>query len=345
LEAVAGAQARLTLALLRPEGVRITGLRHSLADIVDRSPHAMALLDESFRHLGASDAYCEQMRTDRTAILGKTHKELFLELPEGWETAQQRCLAGESAIFEDEWGPVNADEPLRLSWQFHPWSKSRSKIGGAILFLKEITATKGAEQEPADLLAILDNAPGLIALASPSGALTFMNRAGRELIGLDRIDKSAKLTFADIARPLNDPNFSGQLPDCNWRDERVIQNLKTGEAVPLLLELRKIHDDLGAPCGFAWIGTDLRNPNPGSLNLQALHLQSQQAQKLETVCRTAGRVAHDLNNMLLVIDAYAAMLTGELAIDTHIAAEVTSIRRAGERATRLVQELLALSQF
>jgi PAS domain-containing protein len=320
-------------------------MRRSLADIVDSSPYAMALLDESFRHLGASDAYCEQMRTNRTAILGKTHTELLLELPAGWETAQQRCLAGESVILEDKWDPANAAQPLRLSWQFHPWSKSRSKIGGAILFLKEITAANDTEKEPADLLTILDNAPCLIALASPSGALTFMNRAGRELVGLDRIDKSAKLTFADIARPSNDPNFSGQFPDRNWGDEVEIKNLKTGEAVPLLLQLRKIHDGLGAPCGFAWIGTDLRNPSPGSPNLQTLHLQSQQAQKLETICRTTGRVAHDLNNMLLVIDAYAAMLTGELAIDTHLAAEVTSIRRAGERATRLVQELLALSQF
>ena len=344
MEIVACAQTRLALALLRPGGDRIVGLQHSLADIVDSSPHAMALLDGGFRHLGASDAYCAKLHADRTAILGRTHKELSLELPEGWELAQQQCLAGESATLEEEWASGNGDNRLRLSWQLHPWSKSRSKIGGTILFLKEITATGNEEQKPADLLPILDTAPGLIALAGPSGALTFMNRAGRELIGLDRIDESTKLTFADLARPLNESDFVGMPTDHNWRNEMVVQNLKTGEMVPLLLELRKMNDAAGSPCGFAWIGTDLRNQNPSSQKPQVPDLQSQQAQKLETVCRTAGRVAHDLNNMLLVIDAYAAMLTGELATDRHLAAEATSIHRAGERATRLVQELLLLSQ-
>ena len=89
----------------------------------------------------------------------------------------------------------------------------------------------------------------------------------------------------------------------------------------------------------------MRNQNLDSLKIQLHDAQSQQAQKLQSVCCIAGRVAHDLNNMLVVIDAYAAMLTGELATDTHLAAEATSIHRAGERATRLVQELLALSQM
>ncbi len=344
MEIVACAQTQLALALLRPEGVRIMGLQHSLADIVDSSPHAMALLDGGFRHLGASDAYCAKLHADRTAILGKTHQELSLELPEGWELAKRQCLAGKSATLEEDWVPGNGDNRLRLSWQLHPWSKSRSKIGGTILFLKEIAATGGEEQESADLLPILDTAPGLIALARPSGALTFMNRAGRELIGLDRIDESTKFTFADLPRTLNDSDFVGMPTDHNWRNEIVIQNLKTGEMVPLLLELRRINDDVGSPCGFAWIGTDLRNQNPSSQKPEDSDLQSQQAQKLETVCRTAGRVAHDLNNMLLVIDAYAAMLTGELATDSHLAAEARSIHRAGERATRLVHELLLLSQ-
>jgi len=345
MEIVACAQTRLALSLLRPEGVRIMGLQHSLADIVDNSPHAMALLDGGFRHLGASDAYCVKLHAGRTAILGRTHRELSLELPEGWELAKRQCLAGQSATLEEDRAPGNSNNRPRLSWQFHPWSKSRSKIGGTILFLKEIAATGSEEYRPADLMPILDTAPGLIALAKPSGVLTFMNRAGRDLIGLDRIDESTKLTFADLARPLNESEFLDMPTDHNWRNEMVVQNLKTGEMVPLLLELRRINDDLGSPCGFAWMGTDLRNQDPSSQKPQVPDLQSQQAQKLETVCRAAGRVAHDLNNMLQVIDAYAAMLTGELATDRHLATEAASIHRAGERAARLVQELLVLSQW
>lgn len=63
------------------------------------------------------------------------------------------------------------------------------------------------------------------------------------------------------------------------------------------------------------------------------------------LCGIAHRVAHDLNNALLIIEAYASMLTEELVMDAHLASEAAAIHRAGSRATRLVQELIALSQF
>lgn len=188
IEIVAGAQTRLALELLRPNGISILGLQQSLPDIICHSPHAMALLDDNLRHLGASDAYCAKLHVSRTAILGRSHQELFPGLSEGWEEVQRRCLAGEATTSEDEWGLGDSDQPRRLRWQLHPWRKSRSKIGGAILFLKEIndaiSGTESEEIKSADLLTILDNAPGLIAFAKPGGVLTFINKAGRELIGL-----------------------------------------------------------------------------------------------------------------------------------------------------------------
>jgi len=345
IEIVAAAQTRLALELLRPNGISIVGLQQSLPDIICRSPFAMALLDEDLRHLGASDAYCAALQVSRSVILGKTHPELFPDLPKGWEMAQRRCLAGEATIYEDEWRSGSIDQPFRLSWQLHPWKKSRSKIGGAILFLKKITGTEGEEVKSADLLAILDNAPGLIAFAKPSGALTFINKAGRELIGVGSMHEASKLTFANLAHPSHESKFSALPTDHNWRDEIVVQNLKTGQEVRLLLELRRIHDESGKPCGFAWIGNEERNQDLNSPTLELLAAEFQQAEKLESVCRIARRVAHDLNNSLLVIDAYASILNEELAADAHLASEAAAIHRASSRAIRLVHELTALSQL
>lgn len=139
IEIVASAQTRLALELLRPNGISIVGLQQSLPDIICRSPFAMALLDEDLRHLGASDTYCEALQASRSVVLGKTHSELFPDLPKGWKEARQRCLEGETTISEGEWHFDNSHHPLHLNWQLHPWKKSRSKIGGAILFLKKTT--------------------------------------------------------------------------------------------------------------------------------------------------------------------------------------------------------------
>ena len=69
-----------------------------------------------------------------------------------------------------------------------------------------------------------------------------------------------------------------------------------------------------------------------------------QSQKMEAVGRLAGGVAHDFNNLLTVILGYDDMLR-EHVKDDHMAAEFTQeIRKAGERATSLTNQLLAFSR-
>jgi hypothetical protein len=219
-------QSREALALLRLEGIEVVpvGLLGSLAAIVESAPYAMALLDEGFRHLGTSGDYCSTLRADRIAILGKTHKELFSSLPKDWELAQKRCMAGESSKFEHDWTPVTIGKRRRMSWQLHPWRKSRTRIGGAILFLQEL----------------------------PSG---------------------------------------------------------------------------------------------DGLSHNATNVQCQHASKMESVCHFAASIAHDINNMLVVINGYSSMLSEELAANHQLAQEAQAILRAGERAVLLTDQLLLLSRM
>ncbi len=69
-----------------------------------------------------------------------------------------------------------------------------------------------------------------------------------------------------------------------------------------------------------------------------------QAQKLEAVGRLAGGVAHDFNNLLTVILGQAEMTLLGLPEDSPIRPDIEEIRRAGEKASALTQQLLAFSR-
>ena len=69
-----------------------------------------------------------------------------------------------------------------------------------------------------------------------------------------------------------------------------------------------------------------------------------QAQKMESVGRLAGGVAHDFNNHLTVINGYCEMLTSSLAETDPLRAEILSIQKAGQQAAELVRQLLAFSR-
>ena len=75
-----------------------------------------------------------------------------------------------------------------------------------------------------------------------------------------------------------------------------------------------------------------------------LELQFLQAQKMESVGRLAGGVAHDFNNHLTVINGYCEMLLTALPAGDPMRAEVASIRTAGQQAAELVRQLLAFSR-
>jgi PAS domain S-box-containing protein len=75
-----------------------------------------------------------------------------------------------------------------------------------------------------------------------------------------------------------------------------------------------------------------------------LEMQVRQAQKLESVGRLAGGVAHDLNNLLSPILGYAEIVLDDTAPNDPRYASVEQIIGAGERARELVHQLLAFSR-
>ncbi len=75
-----------------------------------------------------------------------------------------------------------------------------------------------------------------------------------------------------------------------------------------------------------------------------LEEQLYQAQKLESVGRLAGGVAHDLNNVLTVIIGHSQMALRGLPEGAPLRGRVEEISLAGERAAALTQQLLAFSR-
>ena len=72
--------------------------------------------------------------------------------------------------------------------------------------------------------------------------------------------------------------------------------------------------------------------------------QLQQAQKMDSIGRLAGGVAHDFNNMLGVILGHAEVALDGLASDQPLHANLLEIRKAAERSADLTRQLLAFAR-
>lgn len=69
-----------------------------------------------------------------------------------------------------------------------------------------------------------------------------------------------------------------------------------------------------------------------------------QAQKMEAIGLLAGGVAHDLNNILTGLVSYPDLLLAHLPQDSVLRTPIMTIKKSGEQAAGVVQDLLALSR-
>ena len=103
------------------------------------------------------------------------------------------------------------------------------------------------------------------------------------------------------------------------------------------LSITPVRDDWGKVVQFVGVQTDVTEKRE---LLQAFH----QAQKMESIGRLAGGVAHDFNNILTVINGFSDLLLMDPDLSDEHREMVAEIKAAGDRATGLTRQLLAFSR-
>ncbi len=118
---------------------------------------------------------------------------------------------------------------------------------------------------------------------------------------------------------------NGRILDCVWYNSALKDD--QGKVVTILSQVE-----------------DITAQRQTEREKELLEMEVRQAQKLESIGRLAGGVAHDLNNLLSPILGYAEIVLDDTAKHDPRYAAMEQIIGAGERARDLVHQLLAFSR-
>lgn len=112
------------------------------------APVGIAMFDREMRYVVASQSWVNEYNLGSTeSLIGRSHYEIFPEIPEYWRQIHQRCLAGASEKCDDDLFMRSDGGQQWISWEIRPWYKGQGEIGGIILFSVDITQRKQAEAE------------------------------------------------------------------------------------------------------------------------------------------------------------------------------------------------------
>ncbi|HEX7653231.1 MAG TPA: PAS domain S-box protein, partial [Verrucomicrobiae bacterium] len=112
---------------------------------IEHSPTAIAMLDQAMCYMAVSRRWLLDYRLELSAVTGKSHYEIFPDLPERWKAIHQRCLAGAVEKCEADPFPRADGRTDWVRWEIVPWHQTPDRIGGIILFSEVITEQREAQ--------------------------------------------------------------------------------------------------------------------------------------------------------------------------------------------------------
>ena len=194
---------------------------------VEQAPVSIAMFDAGMRYIAASQRWLADYGLAGQELQGRSHYEVFPEIPDRWKEIHRRCLAGAAEHCEED--PfVRADGRTQwLRWDVRPWHAETGTEGGIIIFAEDITKRKLVEQEVRQsqqlLQDIINNSQTLIYVKDLDGRIRIANQALGDALGMPPGEMVGKTSREIVSNPEH-----AEIHMAN--DQRVIE---TGQAFTL----------------------------------------------------------------------------------------------------------------
>jgi PAS domain S-box-containing protein len=209
-----------------------------LAVFVEHAPAAIAMFDREMRYLAVSRRFIVDYRLPQNAqLIGRSHYEIFPQIPQHWRDIHARALAGEELSQEEDQFTHQDGRTDWVRWSMVPWRRADGNIGGALLFVEirteQVEARRALTDSEARFRATFENAAVGIALVGTDGSILRANNSFARMLGYS-VEELKTRTFQDLTHP-----------DDLATNLSALNKTLIGEAESYCIEKRYVRNDGG----------------------------------------------------------------------------------------------------
>jgi two-component system, cell cycle sensor histidine kinase and response regulator CckA len=307
-----------------------------LSDLILRSVETIILVGNGQGQIEfANDAATRTLGYPIEDLLGMGWWELHSHADPGAAIDRvASCARGECPIRTDSVIESVPDKKGRIHWIAWRDSKGpRDLLIGAGQDITELKVAEAArEKSELELRAIFENALDAMMILDDEGRYLDANPAACTLLGVPKDEVIGKRIGKIVSWSIDVAKEWERGTLDRLKGEATI-TLKNG----VVREIEYAVKEHILPGLSLLLARDVTER-------KALELRLMQSQKMEALGRLAGGVAHDFNNMLMVIRGYSELMQTKTSADPLLARYTSSIIDAADRAALTTQQLLAFSR-
>lgn len=118
---------------------QLTSQLEQLRALIEQAPAAIAMLDCNMRYIAVSQRWLDDFQLGNQILSGRSHYEVFPEIPDRWREAHQRGIRGEASKSDGDRFDRKDGSVQWIRWDLHPWYITQGNIGGIVIMSEDIT--------------------------------------------------------------------------------------------------------------------------------------------------------------------------------------------------------------
>lgn len=252
--------------------------------------------------------------------------------------------------------------PVDLSVSALPLMHGQA-VRGAVALLTDISERKRSESEHQKFVSLVENCTDFIAILTTDGSMTYLNTAGRTLIGLDTMDLMFGSRLEDFCQPESSLRFAREslpiaLLRTSWEGELCFRQQETGESVDVRGSVFVVFSPTTEePMCIAACFRDITQKNRDERALkESLAKLAAMTHELEAAKATAesasqaksaflANMSHEIRTPMTAILGYSDMLLDSDMTEPERQSHIHAIRRNGKHLLELINDILDISKI